>query len=60
MGFSSITSLFASASDQVTTSADEDRYEAAIRCWSGNVEKRTKYVVSPKDTQEVSRVVRNN
>jgi hypothetical protein len=55
MSSDSIASLFAPS--QVITPADGDRYEAAIRRWSESAEKCAKYVVFPKNAQEVSHIV---
>jgi hypothetical protein len=58
MSSESIKSLFTPS--QIITSADGDKYEAAIHRWSENAQKRAKYVVFPKDAQEVSRAVMSN
>lgn len=50
-----ITSLFSKA--QVLTPEDGQAYEDSIRRWAENAERRAKYVVFPKSSEEIARAV---
>ena len=43
--------------DQVLTPADGQTYEAILRRWADNAVKRAKYVVLPRNAEDVSKAV---
>ena len=53
---SDITSLF--PKDQVLTPEDGQTYEDSLRRWAENAERRAKYVVFPKSSEDIAKAVR--